>query len=641
MANMVSFVSKNSDQRWGQKTPVVILLMGLISVLQVCYQAFVMSQIHEVEEPEQLQDACEASFGGEVSYQCLEQRVYQGWQEDARLEEQEEILQSTQMTGHEDHHKAHVERVVTAVAELAAAKGPDILWEEHRSAIHAAIEVKHNALPDGERENAKEIHSVHGDRLLDASLQAVHAKEAGDSIEDIKQRLLDYQLEHERHRQERAEKFRKEHEDRMKAFDRLYEETLDAIHHKDPPAADPSASEPKSDFDRLYEQTMAAIHAPTTPSPWAQHLEALQAQYNELSSKNGERQASRTREARRPRSSGFLASRSIGWHPVSHWKDAAPSGDAGLVIVGEEDLRALKWSGALPHVACIAMVPPGADAVYQMMYFVDNWRLQTWESKELVLVYQHSDRRLAKVLDKYVDGKAVKAVGARDAEFPSTAAARYGAWSVKADVIARWDFEEWHHPDQLTLQVKALAMTARPASLLQPQGTHGPRATDRESTLVGEAKWMREEWYPFLRHGSDILEEDRAHHIVQVDVPKLDINAKAPKKAPFKDTLEAERAEIAAGVAICLRLQQGEHFSEFTVSLGAMPLQELEKDHEHLAEAHRHTDVRLSDLCVRAGVEGSLLKRAELHRQAARLASFEAEIASELSDPAGAVAASG
>merc|ERR1719221_2354231 len=191
-----------------------------------------MSHIREVDEPEQLQDACSASFGGEASRRCLEQRVYQGWQEDARLEEQEEILQSTQMTGHEDHHKAHVERVVTAVAELAAAKGPDTLWEEHRSAIHAAIEAEHAALPEGERQRAQEIHSVHGDRLLDASLQAVHANEAGDSIEDIKQRLLDYQLEHERHRQERAENFRREHEERMKEFDRLYEETMATMHPK-------------------------------------------------------------------------------------------------------------------------------------------------------------------------------------------------------------------------------------------------------------------------------------------------------------------------------------------------------------------------------------------------------------------------
>jgi hypothetical protein len=373
-----------------------------------------------------------------------------------------------------------------------------------------------------------------------------------------------------------------------------------------------------------------------------QHLESLQAQYDALSRKNEVRKASaasKRQEARRAKRSGFLESKTISWQPVTQWQTPTQEED-GLVLASWEDLHGLRWSGSMPHVACIAMVPPGSDSVYHMMYFVDNWKLQTWESKELVLVYQHSDKRLAKVLDKYVDGKTVKAVAARDGEFPSTAAMRFGAWSVKADVIARWDFGEWHHPEQLTLQVKALAMTARPASLLQPRGTHGAQSTDRESSIVGEARWMREEWYPFLKHGSDILEEDRAHHIVQVDVPKLDINAKAPEKVPFKDALEAERAEIAKGVAICVKVSKGEHRSEFSVSLGAMPLPELEKDHEHLTKTHHETAARLSELCANAEVEPSLLKRAELHRQVTRLASFEEEIASELSDPRSAVESS-
>lgn len=271
-----------------------------------------------------------------------------------------------------------------------------------------------------------------------------------------------------------------------------------------------------------------------------------------------------------------------------------------------------------------------------MMYFVDNWKLQDWDSKELVLVYQHGDERLAKIVQKYADGKSVKAVAARDGKFPSTAAVRFGAWSVKTDVIARWDFDEWHHPEQLTLQIKALAMTSRPASLLQPTGTHGASTMDREATLLGEAKWMRELWYPFLEHGSDIFEEDRAHHIVQVDVPKLDINAKSTTKLPFIDALEIEKAEIAAGVAICTKLRKREH-QQFTVSLGALPVAELELDHQNLTQIHHDADVRLEDLCNKADKEANLLKRAELHRQAARLSSFEAEIVSELIDPKAAI----
>eukprot|EP00419_Tripos_fusus_P045519 CAMPEP_0172822280 /NCGR_PEP_ID=MMETSP1075-20121228/16580_1 /TAXON_ID=2916 /ORGANISM="Ceratium fusus, Strain PA161109" /LENGTH=493 /DNA_ID=CAMNT_0013663259 /DNA_START=18 /DNA_END=1496 /DNA_ORIENTATION=+ len=492
MSGFASVTSKDSQAHWGKQTPAVIILLGCIALFQVCYQGYVMSLLQQGEELDQLHDACD---GAGESSQCLEQRTYMRWQEETRLEEQEDILRSTRITGHEDHHKAHVDRVVDAVVNAAANKTAETGWEDHKSNIQAQIEARHEALPADEREKAQEIHAVHGEQLLDATLEALHGEHSGETTEHIKQRMLNYQLERERHRQERAEKFRREQQERQ------------------------------LQFDKLFNDTMAKIHAPPTPSPWSQNLEALQAHFDELS-KKGDEQKKKWQEARRLKNSGFLASRTIRWQPVTRWTAATGGQDAGLVIASWEDLHVLKWSGAKPHVACITMVPPGTPSLHHMMYFVDNWKLQDWDSKELVLVYQHSDERIAKMVRKYVDGTSVKAVAARDGKFPSTAAIRFGAWSVKTDVIARWDFDEWHHPEQLTLQVKALAMTSRPASILQPAGTHGANATDREATLLGEAKWMRELWYPFLGHGSDILEEDRAHHIVQVDVPKLDINAK-------------------------------------------------------------------------------------------------------------------
>lgn len=602
MSNLSSFSSQTSRLFSGKQTPVVFTLLGFIAFIQLCYQVYITDVIQQSEDLDQLHDACDADA---ESFQCSEQRLYMGWQEESRLEEEQHILKSTRMTGHEDHHKAHVDRVVNAVVQAAADKTPETALEAHKSNIHDQIEAQHEALPADERDKAREIHAVHGDKLLDATLQAVHGKDSGESIQDIKQRMLNYQLEHERHRQERAEKLRKEHEERMLKF------------------------------DKLFNETMAAIHAPTTPSPWAQSLQALQKHFDELQKKNDERRHKR-QDARRVKNSGFLVSQTIRWQPVTQWKVAKADQNAGLVIAGWEDLHALKWSGAKPHVACIAMVPPGRHSYYRMMYFVDNWKLQDWESKELVLVYQHGDKRLANVVQKYVDGKSVKAVAARDGAFPSTAALRFGAWSVKADVIARWDFDEWHHPQQLTLQVKALAMTSRPASLLQPTGTHGAKATDREASLLGEAKWMREEWYPFLNHGSDVLEEDRAHHIVQVDVPKLDINAEIPATVPFNETMKRELAEIAAGAAICKKLRKGGHH-ELNVSHGTLPIAELEQDHEKLTQKHLDLEMQVGDLCSKADKEMLAPRRAELHRKVARLSSFEAELAKELDDPMKAI----
>merc|ERR1719203_1302135 len=100
--------------------------------------------------------------------------------------------------------------------------------------------------------------------------------------------------------------------------------------------------------------------------------------------------------------------------------------------------------------------------------FVDNFRHQHYEGgKSLVLVYHHSDHRAAKLAKERADGVFIKAVAAQGVEFPSTAAARFGMWHARdADIIARWDFEAWYHPERLNMQVRALTLSARPASLL-------------------------------------------------------------------------------------------------------------------------------------------------------------------------------
>merc|ERR1719454_2132706 len=84
------------------------------------------------------------------------------------------------------------------------------------------------------------------------------------------------------------------------------------------------------------------------------------------------------------------------------------------------------------------------------MYFINNFRLQDYEGpRQLVLVYEYTDAEAAELARKYVDGYYIKAVATRSEKFPSTESLRYGAWSSDADVIAQWDFDEWHDPSRL------------------------------------------------------------------------------------------------------------------------------------------------------------------------------------------------
>merc|ERR1719247_3392498 len=118
-----------------------------------------------------------------------------------------------------------------------------------------------------------------------------------------------------------------------------------------------------------------------------------------------------------------------------------------------------------------------------MMYFINNFRLQDYEgSRQLVLVYHHADPDAAELVRTYADGSYIKGLAAQGNEtFPSAAALRYGAWSSDADVIARWDFEEWHDPSRLSMQVRALAMAAKPASVLASDAQ--PRTDAKPSSL--------------------------------------------------------------------------------------------------------------------------------------------------------------
>lgn len=195
-------------------------------------------------------------------------------------------------------------------------------------------------------------------------------------------------------------------------------------------------------------------------------------------------------------------SRFLSWRSVADWSKTTHSGPLRLT---RSELMHGKWSGAIPKVACVALVPSGKPLKAWLTKFVDNFRLQNYEGlKQLVLVYDHHNRAAAKLLERYADGTFIKGAPSLSKVFPSAEAFRFGAWLSDADVVARWDFDAWHHPQRLTLQVRALAHSQRPASLLTSwKRLHNDGNTEEETqgerwdgSMVGEASWMRKNWLP-------------------------------------------------------------------------------------------------------------------------------------------------
>jgi hypothetical protein len=178
---------------------------------------------------------------------------------------------------------------------------------------------------------------------------------------------------------------------------------------------------------------------------------------------------------------------------------------------------------------------------------VAGFRNQTYEGKSmLVLVYHFQDREAAEFLQRYADDTRILGVAARGdvGDFPSSATFRFGAWHAEkegADVVARWDLDAWHGPKRLAMQVRALSLTTRPACILQRW--HGPRvgavagfaAADGmawgDRTLVGEAAWMRRNWFPLLARQKEkfphlvdskpLDEREDQHDLAVLDMPEL------------------------------------------------------------------------------------------------------------------------
>jgi hypothetical protein len=200
------------------------------------------------------------------------------------------------------------------------------------------------------------------------------------------------------------------------------------------------------------------------------------------------------------------------------------------------DLQGKHWGGKIPKVACIMGISQsnstGEDLERQsaVRAAINAFRSQTYEGpKQLIVVYNAHDRQAAKLAKQNADGFVIKAVGARG-EVPSQMALRFGAWESDsdADVVVRWDMDMFHHPDRLSMQVRALGHSGRPASLhmwvatIKPDGKRSVTGEPYglENSMAGLRGWMEKNWHPY---GGDSVPDHLAKvgDLVHLDMPEL------------------------------------------------------------------------------------------------------------------------
>eukprot|EP00927_Polykrikos_kofoidii_P007794 TRINITY_DN131_c1_g1_i3.p1 TRINITY_DN131_c1_g1~~TRINITY_DN131_c1_g1_i3.p1 ORF type:complete len:831 (+),score=122.22 TRINITY_DN131_c1_g1_i3:133-2625(+) len=228
----------------------------------------------------------------------------------------------------------------------------------------------------------------------------------------------------------------------------------------------------------------------------------------------------------------------ISWSTVVASSELEDQGkqNSGVVLLTRDDLRAVEWLGKKPKVACITAVPVGQDSHIRLDNFLQEFRAQTYDGpRQLILVYSPTDKETADVVRASADGDYIRAVAAHDGLDPlSTAALRYAAWTSNADVVASWRFDEKHHIDRLAMQVRALGLAGRPASILsrwtvlfENRGEQFEEVLSAdpgwEGSLVGEKAWMQKHWMPVIDNERKMFHGFWSGKLVQVDIPELSV----------------------------------------------------------------------------------------------------------------------
>lgn len=247
----------------------------------------------------------------------------------------------------------------------------------------------------------------------------------------------------------------------------------------------------------------------------------------------------------------------------SSLRGSSAAAAAVATVVNRFDLKdhsSLLVRGSVPTVAAVVVLREGYGAVAKLPHVVKGFLNQTYEGPSmLMLVYHYQNAEAAKAVRPFADGRRIHAVAVRgdSHEIVSPASFRFGAWRAEkegADLIVRWDLEAYHGRERLEMQVRALAFSDRAACVLhQPGSPLSTAAADGmewgERTLMGEAKWMRQFWYPVLDQTESLLEGPEKSHLAILDMPELFVyvghHHHAP--APTSSTLSTTAALAHAG----------------------------------------------------------------------------------------------
>lgn len=615
-----------SDLKVKQTTQLVVpFLVALTLLYSLVYHILMFNAIQKDVTEDECAEQLHA--GGIVPPQCLELEVFRDWhrkEADDLLAPAPEIQEQTMPKSSEsDAVPNHASKAAISVDHFgqtfAETISQDLAGLEKKLSeliVSSKGEISHDAQQDGESKAAlnpwgtnleaveEQVHQALHDGLdqMEAASQDAEAgtQHGPESFAQFHKRME----ERHKRRQENREALVREISQRM---DKLDKSLLDVVSDR-----------------KAWETTLLdKYHAP-----------------NKTQSEKKEPTPSKT--------SSFMSKR-LQWSGMPKIKpDKRKVGDfleatkKEAVTVHKSDIRHLHWQGNLPKVAAVAWIKGDRKHRARMMYFVDNFKLQDYEGEsELLLVYHHKDTAAAHLVSHYENDTNIKGVVAHDRSedmFPSDPALRYAAWSSDADVIAQWDFIEFHDPSRLSLQVKAMVYTTRHACVLSTASTS--HSQDEESkeyhqvSLLGEKSWMKENWHPFSERHSEVAKTFILGEIVELDMQNKDMMSNISRiehvfsetttpAAPVAQEAEKEQAgaeegstDFSRGISECLgydhsKGHENEEAAEKAIrdNVG----EEFGKKFHNLVKRRQDVIMKLQLLCFQTTMEKDVGKRKYMH----------------------------
>eukprot|EP00747_Dinoflagellata_sp_TGD_P061387 gnl/TRDRNA2_/TRDRNA2_152489_c1_seq1.p1 gnl/TRDRNA2_/TRDRNA2_152489_c1~~gnl/TRDRNA2_/TRDRNA2_152489_c1_seq1.p1 ORF type:complete len:610 (+),score=123.13 gnl/TRDRNA2_/TRDRNA2_152489_c1_seq1:31-1860(+) len=595
-----------ADKSTRTSAPLLVGVLTLVIIYQLGYQAILTQRLSQLPLGDR---ACSEDPNSPL---CVEHQLFKNWVVDATASSADQAAVDAELLAYEEGEappevpkpikqkkKEGAKNVVAAVrwdaatsvldeahAHQSAGGKVSFMFGADGSLVQMpapstdpkvepkSAEVKASSKSNGDNVTTEAQGLLALEEQIEARMQQLPKQGAPlDSIHDLKVREHHLLIEHER---EAMKEHEAELKERLAAMRHEHEDWEKLLHNKISAFGHDLCSDPaRKDYPACRQFLNESEGNATVPTSGTATTEPSKLRGRSVTVALTSAATPSTPKVASGRKAGFMATQAqqkgnLHWRGVMQWKqtelDETPAVVLAMpssmnfaktpVLVMHNELEEASWSGMIPKVACITVIPSTESAMayarYFLANFVENFRAQSYEGpKQLVLVYHIDNTDGAALVKPYADGTFIKAVAAfGNDEFPSTAAYRFGAWAADADVIARWDFNAWHHPQRLAMQVRALGLSARPACFLQRwtvldagglNHTQGMEESDTKRwdiTLVGEREWMHKFWYPLLPEERAVLEGREAGHVVHLNAPELSVyNAELAISEKVEDSM--------------------------------------------------------------------------------------------------------